>query len=144
MILIGEDKLAKHYNEMAGLLASRAPASEIARVTKGIVNETKCEAGIARELAGDPAYKDRAAGFKQAERELDDHSPKFAGAAKGFCKGDSDFTTKREIEALQAASRQLMNLFQGDSNASLLTAIDGVAQAIAKLVSGVQESSGGL
>jgi hypothetical protein len=44
-----------------------------------------------------------------------DHSPKFAGAAKGFCKGDNDYTTKKEIESLQAASRQLMNLFQGDS-----------------------------
>ena len=36
--------------------------SEIARVTKGIVAETKCEAGIARELSADPAYAARAEG----------------------------------------------------------------------------------
>lgn len=58
-----EEALAKHYAEMDTLLATRGPASDVARVTKAIVGEVKCEAGIARELAADPAYADRAAGF---------------------------------------------------------------------------------
>lgn len=66
-----EEKLARHYKEMDGLLAQRAPPGEVARVTKGIVAEVKCEAGIARELAADPAYKDRAAGFNSAAGDLD-------------------------------------------------------------------------
>lgn len=134
-----EDKLAKHYKELDGLLKTRAPPTEIARVTKGIVAETKCEAGIARELASDPAYKDRAGGFNQAANGLDTHSPAFAAGAKGFCKGDTDQVTRREVKELQSASANLMKLFQGDDNSSLLGAIDNVAQAIALLVSGVKE-----
>jgi acyl carrier protein phosphodiesterase len=134
-----EDKLAKHYKELDGLLKSRAPPTEVARVTKGIVAETKCEAGIARELAADPAYQDRAGGFNQAANALDGHSPTFAAAAKGFCKGDTDTGTRHEVKQLQTASSSLMKLFQGDDNASLLGAIDNVAQAIALLVSGVKE-----
>jgi hypothetical protein len=58
-----EEALARHYAEMDTLLATRGPPGEVARVTKAIVGEVKCEAGIARELAADPAYADRAAGF---------------------------------------------------------------------------------
>jgi hypothetical protein len=134
-----EDKLAKYYKEMDGLLKTRAPPTEVARVTKGIVAEVKCEAGIARELASDPAYKDRAAGFNRAANGLDNHSPAFASGAKGFCKGDNDVATRHEIKELQAASADLMKLFQGDDNSSLLGAIDSVAQAIAALVSGVKQ-----
>ena len=145
---------------MDGLLRNRAPAADVARVTKEIVAETKviffwkymfcfvlflffffffffgkslkqqqilfnqCEAGIARELAADPAYKNRSAGFNEAGDLLDKHSPTFASAAKHFCKGDPDSATRREIAELQAASSKLMNLFEGDSNASLLGAIE--------------------
>ena len=106
-----------------------------------VYSTTQCEAGIARELAADPAYKNRAAGFNEAGNALDQHSPTFAGAAKHFCKGDPDSATRREIAELQAASSKLMNLFQGDSNASLLGAIENVARSIASLVEGAKSSA---
>ena len=124
------------------MLRRRAPAADVARVTKDIIQEIKCEAGIANEIATDPSYAEKARAFRDVGAELDKGASTFPVAAKQFCKGDTDTATRREIGSLQASSKKLMNLFNGDDNSSLLSAIENVARSIQSLVDGAKSSAG--